>query len=177
MHWWRILGILSPRGRQHFDWHCRARSTYSLVGKAEARSWQEDGPNRDLCHWRLVSVLFFLFVDSLFTFKHLLTHTHTQCLTTHSVCIASILRMPFVGQLKCQDITCKYNKGSLRLTDEENSRIGSSNKSRTLTNTAKGPDHNKNPIVKESKEGKHKTWFGTQSKKDDERTRKGSMEE
>lgn len=69
------------------------------------------------------------------------------------------------------------NKGSLRLTDEENSRIGSSNKSRTLTNKAEGPDHNKNPIVKESKEGKHKTWFGTQTKKDDERTRKGSMEE
>lgn len=68
------------------------------------------------------------------------------------------------------------NKGSLRLTDEENSRISSTNKSKTLTSTAEGPDQNI-PIVKESKEGKHKTWFGTQSTKDDERTRKGSMEE
>lgn len=69
------------------------------------------------------------------------------------------------------------NKGSLRLTDEENSRISRSNKSETLTSTAEGPDHNKKPIVKESQGGKHKTWFGTHSTKDNERTRKGSMEE
>lgn len=68
------------------------------------------------------------------------------------------------------------SKGSLRLTDEENSRISSINKSLTLKSTAEGPDQ-KHPIVKESKEGKHKTWFGTQSTKDDERTKKGSMEE
>ena len=69
------------------------------------------------------------------------------------------------------------SKGSLRLTDEESSRIGSSNKVKTITSTAEGPDHSKNPIVKESKEVKHKTWFGTQTIKDDQRTRKGSMEE
>lgn len=71
------------------------------------------------------------------------------------------------------------NKGSLRLTDEESTRIGSSNKIKTITSTAEGPDHSKSPIVKESsKEGKHKTWFGgTQTSKDDQRTRKGSMEE
>lgn len=69
------------------------------------------------------------------------------------------------------------NKGSLRLTDEENSRIGSSNKSETFTSTAEGPDHNKKRTVKENQGGKHKTWFGTHSTRDDERTRKGSMEE
>lgn len=70
------------------------------------------------------------------------------------------------------------NKGSLRLTDEESSGIVSSNKIKTITSTAEGPDHSKTPIVKESKElGKHKTWFGTQTTKDDQRTRKGSMEE
>lgn len=80
------------------------------------------------------------------------------------------------------------NKGSLRLTDEENSHISSSNKIKTITSTAEGPDHHnhssKSPIVKESsgKEGKHKTWFGGgthhQTTKDDhQRTRKGSMEE
>ncbi len=61
------------------------------------------------------------------------------------------------------------NKGSLRLTDEENSRMSS--KAKTLVSTAEGPD------AKEVSAGKHKTWFGTQNTKDDERTRKGSMEE
>ena len=155
-------------------------------------------------------------------------------LTGHSVCIASVLRMPFIGELNNWDVTCKpihhislnqswpsldtivnlgiwinveccvgilcaciptlrplvrtrwpeafrsrfsrsrssrsgTNRGSLRLTDEKNSRI--STKTKTLVSTAEGPN------TKEVSGGKHKSWFGTQNTKDDERTRKGSMEE